>query len=109
MFSSHEAAHAISHRAHRTENPQMDLFLVVRFLATNVPYSHSDKVAGGSVPSILSFYILVVSLARCLAPSQASVFCYYSLDGPMFVSQFLRLRMRPKRTYAKVMGQNIIL
>jgi hypothetical protein len=51
----------------------------------------------------------IVSVSRCLASPQASVFYYYSLDGAMFVSRFLRVRMHPMRMYAKVMGQKIIL
>jgi Zn-dependent protease len=46
---------------------------------------------------------LVVSVLRCLVSPQASVFYYYrskfSLDGAMFVSRFLRVRMRPLRMY----------
>jgi hypothetical protein len=33
-------------------------FVAALLLATNVPYSHSDKVAGGSVPGILSVHIV---------------------------------------------------
>ena len=35
--------------------------LVWQVLAINVPYSHSDKVSAGSVPGIISVYIVHVS------------------------------------------------
>ena len=55
-------------------------------------------------------YLVSVLYGTMTVPSpQVSVFYYISLDGAMHVSRFLRLRMRPISTYAKVMGQKIIL
>ena len=53
--------------------------------------------------------VFLVSLSRCLPSPQASVFYYYCLYGAMLVSRFLRVHKRPKRMYAKVMGQKIVL
>jgi hypothetical protein len=41
-------------------------------------------------------------------PASIGVY-YYSLDGAMVISRFLRVHKRPKRTYAKVMGQKYVL
>jgi hypothetical protein len=51
----------------------------------------------------------IVSVSRRPVSPQASVFYYYSLDGDMVISRFLRVHKRPMRMYAKVMGQKIIL
>jgi hypothetical protein len=43
-----------------TTTSHMAVFLVGPLVATNAPYSHSDKVDGGFVHGILSVYILVL-------------------------------------------------
>jgi hypothetical protein len=55
-----------------------DTFLVWPLLATNVPCSHSDKVARGSVPGILHMYQLTARLRRFVL---AKIRIHFFLSG----------------------------